>query len=50
MAEASLLVYGAAIGVAVYLAVLAFSLRQRRPHGQEPVETSGDQSVEKEVL
>ena len=50
MAEASMAVYGAAIGVAVYLAVLAFFLRQRRPHGSEPVETSGDESVEKEVL
>ena len=35
MAEASLAVYGAAIGVAIYLAVLAFILRQRRPHGPE---------------
>ena len=35
MAEASLAVYGAAIGVAIYLAVLAFYLRQRRPHGPE---------------
>ncbi len=50
MAEASMAVYGAAIGVAVYLAVLALSLRQRRPHGSEPVEISGDESVEKEVL
>jgi len=35
MAEAGLVAYGAAIGVALYLAVLAFSLRQRRPHGPE---------------
>ena len=35
MAEASLAAYGAAIGVAVTLAVVAFSLRQRRPHGPE---------------
>jgi hypothetical protein len=35
MAEAGLAAYGAAIGVALYLAVLAFSLRQRRPHGPE---------------
>ncbi len=35
MAEASLAVYGATIGVAIYLAVLAFILRQRRPHGPE---------------
>ncbi len=33
MAEAGLVAYGAAIGVALYLAVLAFILRQRRPHG-----------------
>ena len=33
MAEAGLVAYGAAIGVFLYLAVLAFSLRQRRPHG-----------------
>jgi len=37
MAEASLAVYGTAIGVAIYLAVLAFILRQRRPHGPEEV-------------
>ena len=35
MAEASLAVYGAVIGVAIYLAVLALSLRQKRPHGPE---------------
>ena len=35
MAEAGLAAYGAAIGMALYLAVLAFSLRQRRPHGPE---------------
>jgi len=35
MAEASLAVYGAVIGVAIYLAVLALSLRQKRPHGSE---------------
>ncbi len=39
MAEASMLVYGAAIGVFVALAVTAFSLRSRRPHGPEQVET-----------
>jgi len=37
MAEPSLMVYGAVIGVAVYLATLAFILRQRRPHGPEEV-------------
>jgi len=37
MAEASLAVYGAVIGVAIYLAVLAFTMRQRRPHGPEEV-------------
>ena len=35
MAEAGLVAYGAAIGVGIYLAVLAFSMRQRRPHGPE---------------
>ncbi len=35
MAEAGIVAYGAAIGVGLYLAVLAFSLRQRRPHGPE---------------
>ena len=39
MAEASLAVYGAAIGVFVALEVTAFTLRARRPHGPEPVET-----------
>jgi len=34
MAEASLAAYGAAIGVAATLALTAFILRQRRPHGQ----------------
>ena len=35
MAEAGIVAYGAAIGMGLYLAVLAFSLRQRRPHGSE---------------
>ncbi len=35
MAEAGIAAYGAAIGVGLYLAVLAFILRQRRPHGSE---------------
>jgi len=39
MAEASIAVYGAAIGVAIALAVTAFSLRSRRPHGPELLET-----------
>jgi len=38
MAEAGLAAYGAAIGVGLYLVVLTFSLRQKRPHGPE-VET-----------
>jgi len=33
MAEAGLVAYGAAIGVGLYLAIMAFILRQRRPHG-----------------
>ncbi len=37
MAEASLGVYGAVIGVGIVLAVLAFTLRQRRPHGPAEV-------------
>jgi len=37
MAEASLGVYGAVIGVGIVLAVLAFTLRQRRPHGPQEV-------------
>ncbi len=37
MAEASVAVYGAVIGVGIVLAVLAFFLRQRRPHGSEEV-------------
>jgi len=35
MAEAGLAAYGAAIGVGLYLAVLAFILRQKRPHGPD---------------
>ena len=42
MAEASMAVYGAAIGGFVSLAVTAFSLRSRRPHGPEEVETTKD--------
>ncbi len=37
MAEASMAVYGAVIGVGIVLAVLAFTLRQRRSHGPEEV-------------
>jgi len=46
MAEAGLAAYGAAIGVGLYLAVLAFSLRQRRPHGPE-MEALLDEQTEK---
>jgi len=35
MAEASLVAYGTAIGVAIALAVLAFYMRQSRSHGPE---------------
>ncbi len=35
MAEAGLAAYGAAIGVGLYLEIMAFILRQRRPHGPE---------------
>jgi len=37
MAEASLGVYGAVIGIGIVLAVLALTLRQRRPHGPEEI-------------
>ena len=35
MAEAGIAAFGAAAGVAILMAVVAFSLRQRRPHGPE---------------
>ena len=35
MAEAGIAAYGAALGVAIVMAITAFSLRQRRPHGSE---------------
>jgi len=35
MAEASVAVYAAVIGVGILLAGLAFILRQKRPHGPE---------------
>jgi len=35
MAEASVAVYAAVIGVGIALAIVAFSLRQSRPHGSE---------------
>ncbi len=35
MAEASVAVYGAVIGVGITLAIVAFILRQKRPHGSE---------------
>ncbi len=35
VAEAGIVAYGAAIGMAIYLAILTFSLRQRREHGPE---------------
>ena len=35
MAEAGLAAYGAAIGVGLFLVVLTFSLRQKRPHGPD---------------
>ena len=46
MAEAGLVAYGAAIGVAIYLAVLTFSLRQRRPHGRQIESEYKGQSIE----
>ena len=35
MAEAGIVAFGAAAGVAITMAIVAFSLRQRRPHGPE---------------
>ncbi len=35
MAEASVAVYGAVMGVGITLALIAFILRQKRPHGPE---------------
>ena len=35
MAEAAIAAFGAAIGVAVALAIVCFALRQGRPHGPE---------------
>ena len=35
MAEAGIAAFGVAAGVAITMAVLAFILRQRRPHGPE---------------
>ena len=49
MAEASLAVYGAVIGVGIVLAVLAFSLRQRRPHGPEELILEEEKAEETKV-
>jgi len=35
MAEAGIAAFGVAAGVAIVMAIVAFSLRQRRPHGPE---------------
>ncbi len=35
MAEAGIAAFGTAVGVAIIMAIVAFSLRQRRPHGSE---------------
>jgi len=35
MAEAGIAAFGVAAGVAITMAIVAFSLRQRRPHGSE---------------
>ena len=45
MAEAGIAAYGAAIGMGIYLAVLGFSLRQRRSHGPE-MEAELDEQTE----
>ena len=49
MAEASLAVYGAVIGVGIVLAVLAFSLRQRRSHGPEELIPEEEKAEETKV-
>jgi len=35
MAEAGIAAFGTAAGVAIVMAIVAFSLRQRRPHGSQ---------------
>ena len=49
MAEASVAVYGAVIGVGIVLAVLAFSLRQRRSHGPEELILEEEKAEETKV-
>jgi len=49
MAEASLAVYGTVIGVGIYLAILAFYLRQRRPHGPEELILEEEKAEETKV-
>jgi len=49
MAEASVAVYGAVIGVGIVLAVLAFSLRQRRPHGPEELMQGEEKAKETKI-
>jgi len=46
MAEAGIAAFGSAIGVAIALAVVTFSLRQRRPHGPQ-MEALLDEQTEK---
>ncbi len=46
MAEAGIAAFGSAIGVAITLAIVTFSLRQRRPHGPQ-MEALLDEQTEK---
>ena len=46
MAEAGIAAFGAAAGVAILMAVVAFILRQRRPHGPQ-MEALLDEQTEK---
>ena len=46
MAEAGIVAFGAAAGVAIVMAIVAFSLRHRRPHGPQ-METLLDEQPEK---
>jgi len=50
MAEAGIAAFGAAAGVAITMAVLAFSLRQRRPHGPEMEALLDEQTVTPEPV
>ena len=50
MAEAGIAAFGAAVGVAIVMAIVAFSLRQRRPHGPEMEALLDEQTVTPEPV